>query len=49
MFKYFKNIMDCTDSKSEQQHFRSQWTKMDWSPVAITSTTVGKSPLGETE
>ena len=49
MFKYFKNIMDCSNSKSEHQHFRNQWTKMDWSQMAIISTTVGKTPLEEME
>ena len=42
------------DGKSEHQHFRNKWTKMNWNWVnlnqmTIISTTVGKNPLEEME
>ena len=42
------------DGKKEHQHFKNQWTKMNWNgwiltQMTIMSTTVGKNPLEEME
>ena len=40
-------------ARVNNQHFRNQWTKMDWNgwliQMTIISTTVGKNPLEEME